>query len=547
MKRSMRDRSLRKRAGRIGCRAAAIVTGLVSAGLLASSGVAGPNLFVGVDDNAFLADPATSLPVARDLGMTAVRVTIDWHPGKNALSQNEASGLRRLTADPAGMRIVASVFSTDPYRVPLDAVGRDQYCTFVGDILKNYPTINDVAIWNEPNLSYFWRPQFNADGSSAAPAAYEALLARCYDVLHAIRPGVNVIGPATCPRGNDIAWDPQSVSHSPGQFILGMGRAYRASGRQRPIFDTVGHHIYGTFSAERPWRVHSSSTAISQGDWSALMSALSQAFQGTAQRIPGECSGGSCVSIWYLEAGYQTTIDPTKARAYTGFEPWQHLVPAVGGPPDPLEPAETSWAPNQATQIRDGIRLAYCQPYVGAFFNFLLRDEADLARWQSGPLWADGTPKPSYPAFKQVIADVNKKGVDCRKLSGDQSRAGVNNPSGRSPSAVRRPLRLALSVRRKVLAGSVMRVWLRFNRVVTNEHVQLQRLRGKRFHVIMGRKVSGFAPTLDLWGVKSGHYTIRVVYRDGSRSRQTRNRHIAVVQYLFGAEPSCAHRRSPRC
>ncbi len=492
MKRFVRSRSRPQRAGRITCRAAAIVAGLVLGGLLALPAAAGPTLFVGVDDNAFLAGPAAALPVAHDLGMTAARVTIDWHPGKTGLSQNDASQLERLAAASTGMRIVVSVYSTDPWLAPIGDSGRGQYCNYVGSILKNYPTINDVVIWNEPNLSYFWRPQFGDNGSSAAPAAYEALLAHCYDVLHAIRPDVNVIAPATCPRGNDIAWDPQSISHSPGQFILGMGAAYRASGRQRPIFDTVGHHIYGTFSAERPWFVHSSSTAISEGDWGALMYALSQAFEGTAQPIPGECSGGSCVSIWYLEAGYQTTVDPAKAMFYSGFEPWKHLVPAAGGPPDPPVPAETSWAPDQATQIRDGLRLAYCQPYVGAFFNFLLRDESHLAGWQSGPLWADGTPKPSYAAFKQAIADVSSKQVDCGGLNGDETRAGAVGPSGRSPSAsARRRLRLVLSVQRRVLAGSVMHVWLRFNRVVNNERVQLQRVRDKRFHVVMRRTVSG--------------------------------------------------------
>ena len=38
--------------------------------------------------------------------------------------------------------------------------------------------------------------------------------------------------------------------------------------------------------------------------------------------------------------------------------------------------APDSPAPDQATQIRYAVRLAYCQPYVTAFFNFLLWDES---------------------------------------------------------------------------------------------------------------------------------------------------------------------------
>lgn len=33
-------------------------------------------------------------------------------------------------------------------------------------------------------------------------------------------------------------------------------------------------------------------------------------------------------------------------------------------------------------------------------------DGTSLAGWQSGILWADGTPKPSYPAVKAAIAEV---------------------------------------------------------------------------------------------------------------------------------------------
>ena len=66
--------------------------------------------------------------------------------------------------------------------------------------------------------------------------------------------------------------------------------------------------------------------------------------------------------------------------------------------------------------MTDAIRLAYCQPAVGGFFNFLLADETNLHGWQSGVLFADWTPKPSYQAFKRVIAEVNAQRVDCARL-----------------------------------------------------------------------------------------------------------------------------------
>ena len=126
-------------------------------------------------------------------------------------------------------------------------------------------------IWNEPNSSRFWRPQFGPDGTSLAPAAYEALLARCWDVLHAARPSVNVIA-ASSPRGNDNPAASSNVSHSPVNFYLKLGDAYRASGRRLPIFDTVGHNPYPLTNAERPWVRHTRpAKTIAEGDYDKLM------------------------------------------------------------------------------------------------------------------------------------------------------------------------------------------------------------------------------------------------------------------------------------
>jgi hypothetical protein len=156
--------------------------------------------------------------------------------------------------------------------------------------------VSDVVIWNEPNSSTFWRPQFDADGQSAAAPAYERLLAECWDDLHAVRPDVNVIA-ASAPRGNN---DPAAgrPSQSPVRFYRELGRAYRESGRDRPIFDTVGHNPYPKTSAEPPWATHADGT-IGEGDYETLVSVLTEAFAGTAQPVPG-----AKLSIWYMEDGF---------------------------------------------------------------------------------------------------------------------------------------------------------------------------------------------------------------------------------------------------
>jgi hypothetical protein len=121
------------------------------------------------------------------------------------------------------------------------------------------------------------------------------------------------------------------------------------------------------------------------------MQALHDAFDGTAQPVPGERG----VTIWYLEDGFQTAVDPSRAGQYHGTETDAHLTS------------------DQGLQLATAVRLAYCQPAVGAFFNFQLADERDLGGWQSGVLWADGTPKPSYAAFKQAVWEVDRGAVTC--------------------------------------------------------------------------------------------------------------------------------------
>jgi hypothetical protein len=75
-------------------------------------------------------------------------------------------------------------------------------------------------------------------------------------------------------------------------------------------------------------------------------------------------------------------------------------------------------AVDQATQLRDAILLAYCQPAVSGFLNFGLLDEDKLGGWQSGLLWRDGSRKPSYAAFKSAIAEVRTQNTDCSKVRG---------------------------------------------------------------------------------------------------------------------------------
>jgi hypothetical protein len=431
---------------------AVLVAGaLLAAPAGAGSAASGGSFFFGFTEDAPKERGAAAYLPARDLGASAFRITVMWDTGQTQPTDAQVAQLERAIGAASGIRVVLAVYADTAVEAPQTAAQRNDYCTYVRNVLVRYPSVRDVVIWNEPNAQFFWRPQFNADGSSAAPAAYQALVARCWDVLHASRSDVNVIAPVLAPRGSDNPNATSNVAHSPGNFLRKLGDAYRTSGRTLPLLDTVGHHAYGNDPAERPWRQHIGSTTIAQGDWNKLMQNLSAAFAGTAQPIPGECRAGRCVSIWYMEAGWQTAIDEAKSSAYTGRETQTGVVPdEAGGEPVSPPPSAESPAPDQATQIRDAARLAYCQPYVEAFFNFLLADEPRLEGWQSGPYWADWTAKDSLPAYREVVSEVAAGRTDCDTLKGGRPSADWTPPPAPldlAAAPAREPVRIELTWR----------------------------------------------------------------------------------------------------
>ena len=125
---------------------------------------------------------------------------------------------------------------------------------------------------------------------------------------------------------------------------------------------------------------HAASTTIAEGDYTKLVTLLGAAFDGTAQR-------GSNLPIVYGEFGVETVIPSTKAGAYTGAEP------------------PSSGAVDEATQARyyeEAFKLALCQPNVIGILVFHVVDESALPAWQSGPFYADGTPKSSLDAIRNA-------------------------------------------------------------------------------------------------------------------------------------------------
>jgi hypothetical protein len=331
-------------------------------------------LLLGVDDDSlkWYGHTASLLSIYRMLDLGAVRVTVNWTPGEAFPSGTDRTELQRAANAGRSIRVVLAV--TGPANEPpLDDASRAGFCGFAANILRRYPWIRDVAIWTEPNSSVFWQPH------KGAAAAYEALLASCWDALHLAQPAANVIA--------------TSAPHAdPGRWYEDLGKAYKVSGRTLPLFDTVGHNAYPETSAEAPGARHGNhSHSIDEGDLTRLLAALRKGFAGTAQPLPG--SHG--VSVWYLEDGFQTT--PPPGSPYNGTETDKH----------PVSEAE------QAALLTAAVELAYCQPAVGGFFNFELRDDASLGGWQSGLVRPDWSPKPAFAAYLQAVQAASAGTIAC--------------------------------------------------------------------------------------------------------------------------------------
>ena len=337
-----------------------LAAALAALALLPSCATAAPGLLLGVDDDSlkWYGHTGSLVSIYRSLGLGAVRVTLSYPPDRT-----ERTELQRIAQAGRTVRVVVAVTgsTTAP---PLDDASRASFCSYAASVVRRYPGVHDVAIWTEPNSSTFWRPQHGA------AAAYEALLATCWDAIHAVQPAANVIA--------------TSAPHArPGDWYAALGKAYRASGRTQPIFDTVGHNAYPNTSSESPSARHKRGS-IDEGDLDRLVAALKKAF-------------GAAPPIWYLEDGFQTT---GSAPLYSGAETEKQPVSEQ----------------QQAAQLAAAVTLAYCQPGVTGFFNFELRDDSSLGGWQSGLLRPDWTAKPAFVAYLQAIAAARGGTIQCGQV-----------------------------------------------------------------------------------------------------------------------------------
>jgi hypothetical protein len=376
-------------------RLAVLVVLLVSS--LTFTGGASAALRIGVSDDLGRSPDQSIwfLDSLGELGMSENRITVNFDPAAPTTIPDQWQ--LDLYVPLATLRGVRPVFSVSPTRARAVADNPNApqlYAQYVALLARRYPTVDDFIIGNEPNQPRFWQPQFGSSGRNVSAASYYRLLAASYDALKAVDPAIRVIGLGLSPRGGDRPGAPNNVSTSPVRFIIALGKAYRASGRKRPIMDELAYHPYPDRDRDPLLKGYRWPNA-GVPNLGRIKQAFWDAFRGSAQPVFPEGTRSSGMKFRLDELGWQVDAISSAGYAYYGRESIRTTNENV-----------------QARIYGDAVRYLACDASVHSVLFFLLRDETNLDRWQSGLVRADGTRRPSFYAVKSAMAQT---GGRCQK------------------------------------------------------------------------------------------------------------------------------------
>jgi len=320
-------------------------------------------------------------------GLSENRWTLVWSPS-DPTTIVELPFLERAApvAQLAGVRIVLSLYSETAAQHDLEA-----FCSWAGNVAATVKQwgIADFIVWNEPNTRLFWFPQKDAAGRDIAAAAYERLLARCYDTLKAANPDAKVIGMGLSPRAST----PQS--NEPLVFLRDVGQAYRASGRTLPLMDQLAIHPYPNPNnpTDAPSIGYRSPDRYGVSNLARVKQAVWDAFHGTPQ--PTTLNG---LTFRIDEIGWQ--VDTTGMPGYLNPENVRTVDQAT-----------------QAAYLAQTVRgYVACDPTVTDVLLFLLADEPFRngrdatgtvagGGWQSGLITVGGQHREAYEEMAQLAAE----------------------------------------------------------------------------------------------------------------------------------------------
>ena len=358
----------------------------------ASAASAAPGLRGGITDSggAYFGQPVDFFPTLEELGVRVLRVHLNWGGRLGVAKRRPVEGTEHddpaydwrlydrivLDAERHGVEVLFTVFGTPPWanggapptRAPRNAdrlrefayAAATRYSGSVRAGGRVLPRVRYWTAWNEPNLQIGLVPQWKRVGRKWTIQSAADYARICNAVVDGVRAsllrGQKIACGVTAARGNN---NPNGAkpSVSPLAFLRAMKKA-GATG-----FDAYAHHPYYGAPSETPATPSPGRGGVTLGNIDALVAEVT--------RLYGR------KRIWLTEYGYQTN------------------------PPDDV--FGVSWE-TQAQYVRESFAIARAHPRIDMLLWFLLQDEGDPARWQSGLISATGERKPSFEAFREELA-----------------------------------------------------------------------------------------------------------------------------------------------
>ena len=337
------------------------------------------------------------------IGLSLNKMTVNWDPTRPDVITEKGFLDRAIPeATQRGVEVSLGVHIGKARAITGSPGSLAKFTAFLQLLARTYPEVTEIVVGNEPNLTRFWQPQFNADGSGASGIAFAAFLAASYDALKEVNPNITVVGIGLSPRGNDRPDAASNISTSPVKFIRDLGIGYRRLGRAKPIMDVFGFHPYPARDTDSLLAGYAWPNAgvanldrIKQAVWDAFHGTGQPTFpEGRVMPVERDEADPDLEEPEYLtfkldEVGWQVGIPPVAERAYHGRES--------------VRPTDEG---TQARIYGELVRMISCDPAVKQLLFFGLIDEPNLDRWQAGMIRADRSRRPSYRAVQAAIAET---------------------------------------------------------------------------------------------------------------------------------------------
>lgn len=324
---------------------------------LAPAATASGSVRFGIQDDAWLAHGPGTLESRFDrleaLGVDLVRFNLHWDRIEATRDSPDWTTsdavLRGLRARRIGavVGLVGSPRWANGGKAPNFVPQAALFAGFAREAATRYPWVREWLVWNEPNKRRWLRP--------TSPAVYvRSLLNPAYRAIHAANPRARVGGGVTAPRAG-------SGGVSPVAWIRGMARA-------RARLDAYAHHPYPARPTDSPFAggcTHAACRTITMATLERLLVETKRAF--------------GPKRIWLTEYAYQTGRFGVSQR-------------------------------RQAELIGQSALRVRRAPRVDMLIHYLVHDEPDVARFQSGLFDQRGKAKLAAAAFPLPLAHARRSG-----------------------------------------------------------------------------------------------------------------------------------------